>query len=1033
MAYPTDRVILHDRAGNLLPELAPDEVFSRIRTEEINGEHEMVVVTTRRMEEGWRALTVDATGTWREWVLTEPDEAHENGETALGTYRFVWSLQYDLTTSYAHTEAEAGMGSSCTSLYALQKALEGVSGWEAGTCDAPSIEAGKGCVMIYESAWSRLSKVVEATGGEVDVQIAVSNLYGVTSRKVSLRAHVGSTNATRRFDWGHDVANIHRVPDPGPYYCRIVPLGRGEQEYAEDDETTFEWPLDITDETGDPNLYYVQDDEAAEAFKVPDGRGGWLYPTKAVSYSEDDPELLLNAARDDLHNHTRPGVTYEANVFQFAEAGMDVKGVALGDDVHIVDKGFNPDAALRIQGRIVRIEVDELSPETTTVLTIGSVRNGITTIAGALTNLIDQQRAIGEKVARLDTAAYLRGLLDRINAEISATGGYAYLVPGEGIITYDAEVADPLVGTEATQVVQIKGGSIRIANSKKASFAGINDWEWKTVFTSGHILSELVTAAQLTSGYIGSPTSGNYWNLDTGELRMASVVEQLNLSAANLLRNGDFTQDTTYWVSGSGTTISVLTTDSTFSRCLMAMQNGVAGSVDYRVYADLTNSFRHKPGSTYSISFWAKSNSSSNTIWCCQGVSMTEGHSYVYGEAIDTTWKRYSGTITADTDGGLNFFLGKTGNLFLANVMLVEGDKPMLDWSPNHRDVLVPVDNYLTQTEIFNRLTNNGSIQGLYMENGNLYVNATYIKSGTLDAELINAIGDKVGRHATMTAKGLTVYSDSTTVIGQIGYGETATSGGTTYYAPYYTLGIRKNPNNIGMYSLVAGKNSDASAESCVAIGDDNTADLTGAIVIGHNSTAHGNQAIAIGSSNTASNASSIVIGNNAKATGVDSVAIGSDATADSTRFIAMNHNYTTSGQYVLVVGSATTQAQDKMRLDHWGEMWTAAGYTQASDRRLKEHVSYLGEEASEFVRSLKPALFVMDGSRRVGFYAQDVQDADQWDTDTVTVQPSSDGSLGFDPLSLDYQALIAPLVAYTQQLERRIEQLENRLESMDR
>ena len=777
----------------------------------------------------------------------------------------------------------------------------------------------------------------------------------------------------------------------------------------------------------------MQDDEAAEAFKVPDGKGGWLYPTKAVSYSEDDPELLLNAARDDLHNHTRPSVTYEANVFQFAEAGMDVKGVALGDDVHIVDKGFNPDAALRIQGRIVKIEVDELSPETTTVLTIGSVRNGITSIAGTLSNLVDQQRAIGEKVAGLDTATYIRGLLDRINAEISATGGYAYLVPGEGIITYDVEVADPLVGTEATQVVQIKGGSIRIANSKEADFAGINDWEWKTVFTSGHILSELVTAAQLTSGYIGSPTSGNYWNLDTGELRMASVVDQLKLSATNLLRNGDFTQDTTHWASGSGTTISVTTSDATYSRCLLASQNGAAGSTDYRVYADLSTNFRHTVGMTYSISFWAKSNSSSNTVWCCQGVSMTEGHSYVFGEPIGTTWKRYTGTITADTDGGLNFFLGKLGNLYLANIMLVEGDKPMLDWSPDHRDVLVPVSNYLTQTEVFNRLTNNGSIQGLYMENGKLYVNATYIKSGTLDAKLINAIGNDDGPHATMNARGLTVYSDPTTIIGQIGYGEVTKSDGRTYYAPYYTLGIRKNPNDFGLYSLVAGKNSDASADSSFALGDNNTADLLGAIVIGHNSTAHGQQAIAIGSESTASNASSIVIGNNAEATGVDSVAIGSYAKANSTRFIAMNHNYTTSGQYVLVVGSANTQAQDKMRLDDWGEMWTAAGYTQASDRRLKEHVSYLGEDASEFVRNLKPALFVMDGSRRIGFYAQDVQDADQWDTDTVTVQPSSDGSLGFDPLSLDYQALIAPLVAYTQQLERRIEQLESRLESMDR
>ena len=521
VAYPTDRVILHDRAGNLLPELSPEQVYSRLRTEEINGEHELVIVTTRRMQEGWRALTVDGSGRWREWVLTEPDEAHEAGETALGTYRFVWSLQYDLTWSYAHTEAEAGMASACSSHDALQMALEGVNGWEAGPCDAPQIEAGKGCVMIYESAWSRLSKVVEATGGEVDAEITVSNLYGVTSRKAKLNAHVGSTEATRRFDWGHDVSSIRRIPDPGPYYCRVVPLGNGEQEYAEDDETTFEWPLDITEETGDPDLYYIQDNEAAEAFKVPDGNGGWLYPTKAVSYSEDDPELLLNAAMADLHNHTRPGVTYEADVVQFAKAGMDAKGVSLGDDVQIVDRGFNPDAPLRLQGRVTRIEVDELSPETTTMLTIGSVRNGIaSTIANSLAELSSKTTQISDTVAHLNTESYLRSLLDRINAEIAATGGYAYLVPGQGIITYDTAVSDPLVGSEASQVVQMKGGSIRIANSRNDPFTGIEDWDWKTVFTSGSIASEVITAIEVISGFIGSPTSGAYWDIDNGVLQV---------------------------------------------------------------------------------------------------------------------------------------------------------------------------------------------------------------------------------------------------------------------------------------------------------------------------------------------------------------------------------------------------------------------------------------------------------------------------------------------------------------------------------
>ena len=48
------------------------------------------------------------------------------------------------------------------------------------------------------------------------------------------------------------------------------------------------------------------------------------------------------------------------------------------------------------------------------------------------------------------------------------------------------------------------------------------------------------------------------------------------------------------------------------------------------------------------------------------------------------------------------------------------------------------VDENLTSEEIFNRLTNNGDLQGLYRgDDGDLYVNANYIKSGEIDANIV--------------------------------------------------------------------------------------------------------------------------------------------------------------------------------------------------------------------------------------------------------------------------------------------------------
>lgn len=42
-----------------------------------------------------------------------------------------------------------------------------------------------------------------------------------------------------------------------------------------------------------------------------------------------------------------------------------------------------------------------------------------------------------------------------------------------------------------------------------------------------------------------------------------------------------------------------------------------------------------------------------------------------------------------------------------------------------------------TQTSIFNKLTNNGTLKGIYMQNGELYMNATYIKTGYISADRI--------------------------------------------------------------------------------------------------------------------------------------------------------------------------------------------------------------------------------------------------------------------------------------------------------
>ena len=56
------------------------------------------------------------------------------------------------------------------------------------------------------------------------------------------------------------------------------------------------------------------------------------------------------------------------------------------------------------------------------------------------------------------------------------------------------------------------------------------------------------------------------------------------------------------------------------------------------------------------------------------------------------------------------------------------------------REAMEALDDDLTQQEIFNRLTDNGAAQGMVLLNGQLYVNASYLNAGEINAALVRII-----------------------------------------------------------------------------------------------------------------------------------------------------------------------------------------------------------------------------------------------------------------------------------------------------
>ena len=156
--------------------------------------------------------------------------------------------------------------------------------------------------------------------------------------------------------------------------------------------------------------------------------------------------------------------------------------------------------------------------------------------AGQFTSVRNDIKAIQDWLDLESTPEYVDALIQRLNNEINATGGYTYIVQGTGIVTYDTAVSDPSVGAEANAAVEIRGGTVRIANSKDAQ----GNWEWRTVFTAGHIAGDLVTAAQITTGYIGSAGS-TYIDLDNNTVQLGGAADGLTVTADRIsfMSNGE--------------------------------------------------------------------------------------------------------------------------------------------------------------------------------------------------------------------------------------------------------------------------------------------------------------------------------------------------------------------------------------------------------------------------------------------------------------------------------------------------------------
>ena len=117
----------------------------------------------------------------------------------------------------------------------------------------------------------------------------------------------------------------------------------------------------------------------------------------------------------------------------------------------------------------------------------------------------------------------------------------------------------------------------------------------------------------------------------------------------------------------------------------------------------------------------------------------------IKNQTVTTDWTRYVidfPTVTNDVD---SLYIGfPAGTYWVYNVQLEPAQTPSA-WRPAPEDAEDYADQAAqqavddqTQLDVFNKLTNNGAAQGIYMLDGQLYINGEYIAANTVNANVLS-------------------------------------------------------------------------------------------------------------------------------------------------------------------------------------------------------------------------------------------------------------------------------------------------------
>lgn len=827
------RIDVYTWQDDYVATIGPEELLSLTHTDELNGEDSVDITTTFALKQGYRLVWADCLGKVHEHVCQDPKGLHAGGDTVY-TDTAINSI-CETYGDYIEDKRPYGYGF----LQALNVCL-GPTRWTAGTVDQTGT-VDKGLTFYHTSAREALQSILEC-GGEIETEITVSG-GKVTSRRVGIRSHRGAKGGHRRFTYTKDLASVSRTEHYGAITA-CYGYGKG----IETDTGGYGRKLTFGDINNGKN--YVEDATALRLYGRPDGRGGRVHVFGQYENSNcEDAATLLAETRAYLDSRKEPGMTYEADVVDLVQFGRDWEGVAVGDDVQIVDTCFSP--ALRCEGRVTKLVTDELG---------GAMRVTLGNITETMTDMwLAQQKQVSSLSRRSSSwdvtastpPSYLQQVVDAMNTQFNMSGSsYTFTSFEQGTIYASVPMdANGRSTTGKGSAMQLCSQGFRIASGCKAD--GL--WDWRTFGTGAGFTADLITVGTLMgdlikAGTIQDRSGKNYWNLDESKVHLGPgakldgkdiattntvVKSTVKLYAMNQSdsvppinaqnpelgwseelpqwSNGYFVwsmervtygdgsvthtvpvleaaynkayqsaHDLTGSLNGLDTTVQDLVKDGVVTEAEAAAVKKAKQDVD-KEREELTSQYNAlKSNKALSAQFLS---SVLGPRYTKAFGTTDEGGTYgAYADKVDKVLKcktaeelkdamyEYDAAYRAYSSAVKDYADAATGARHAIE------QKDAADYA---NGILSSYDEQLTQKAIFDRLTKGGSEQGIYMQNDRVYINASYMATGTIaDAKGRSSWNLKEGVLNTnyMTAKNITASG-------------TFSCGGSSYYTKLNNVG----------------------------------------------------------------------------------------------------------------------------------------------------------------------------------------------------------------------------------------------------